>query len=452
MSKSALSHIEETVATAVKSVFSSTTPSFVIAVSGGVDSLGLLHVFHRLDIPAIVAHVNYQKRGKASDKDARLVAKMSQEWGFKYKILEADPKEAQGQNFQQWARNVRYRFFRNLVAKYDADGIAMAHHKDDQVETILQKLFRGAGMASWSGMEVWDGELFRPLLDISRQQIEQYAEENNILYRTDESNLENDFARNFLRNKWTEKLSEFFPGWESNVLRMGEEAENYQSALQWITQQITDQKKIDKQAFDKLESGLQRALILHLFKEHEPGIYITKQNLKRVEELPDLQTGKKIQITADYSIVCDREHYILVEKGGKDFEAKELQRDQLKASVISIGEVELAVEPYENPDFQKELYLDTDKILWPITVRSWNSGDQLQPLGMSGHQTVADHLTNRKVSAAYKEKVLVIESFEETICALIFPPIKNQSPLGTISELVKCDENTKYCLRIKYLA
>ncbi|MEL7835173.1 tRNA lysidine(34) synthetase TilS [Fodinibius sp. Rm-B-1B1-1] len=452
MSKSALSHIEQTVSETVKSNFTSSTPSFVIAVSGGVDSMGLLYTFYRLDISALVAHVNYQKRGKASDKDAQLVAKASQQWGFEYEIFEADPEEAQGQNFQQWARDVRYHFFRDLVAQHDADGIALAHHKDDQVETILQKLFRGAGMSSWSGMDVWDGELFRPLLPISRQQIEQYASQHEIPFRTDQSNLETHFARNFLRNEWTVKLSEFFPGWEENILRMGEEAENYHSALQCITQQITDQQTINKQAFDELEFGLQRALILHLLKEYEPGIYVTQQNLKRVKELPDLQTGKKIQITADYSIVRDREYYILRENENSSLEAQELYREELKASPISIGEIEFSVERYKNPAFEKVLYLDADKISWPVTVRPWNSGDRFQPLGMSGHQTVADHLTNRKVSAAYKDEVLVIESFEETICALIFPPIKNKSSSGTISELVKCDENTKYCLRIKYLA
>ena len=452
MSKSALSHIEEIVDEAVESHFASSSPVFVIAVSGGVDSMCLLRIFYHLDITAVVAHVNYQKRGRASDKDARLVAKISQQWGFEYELLEADPKEAQGQNFQQWARNIRYRFFRDLVSEYDANGIALAHHENDQVETILQKLFRGAGMASWSGMDIWDGELFRPLLEVSRQLIEEYAEKNNIPYRTDKSNLKNHFARNFLRNEWTEKLSEFFPGWKDNVLRMGDEAKNYRTAIEWISQQITDQNRINKQAFDELEPGLQRALVLYLLKEKKPDIYVSQQNLYQIEELSHLQTGKEIEITADYSIIRDRNFYILSEKERKGFEAQEFNRYDLQASPVSIAGMELLVESYQNPAFNEALYLDADKIAWPVKVRTWKAGDRLQPLGMSGHQKVADHLTNRKVSAVHKDDVLVIESFEETICALIFPPIKNQSSLGTISEQVKCDSDTEYCLRIKYLA
>jgi tRNA(Ile)-lysidine synthase len=179
-------------------------------------------------------------------------------------------------------------------------------------------------------------------------------------------------------------------------------------------------------------------------------MYVTQQNLERVKELPDLQTGKAIQISSDYSIIRDRDFYIIKEKGGQSFEAQKVIRDELNRAPIKLGEVELAVEPYTNPDFEEGLYLDVDKINWPVTVRKWKTGDRFQPLGMSGHQTVADHLTNRKVNAAHKEDVLVIESFEETICALIFPPIKNQSSPGTISELAKCDNSTKYCLRIKY--
>ena len=444
--------IEQIVKEATESIFADSTPAFIVAVSGGVDSMVLLHIFKCLDITGVVAHVNYQKRGQASDKDAELVEKKAEEWGFECELIEVDAEEAQGQNFQQWAREVRYGFFRDLVAKHNTEGIALAHHRNDQVETILQKVFRGAGMPGWSGMDVWDGELFRPLLPVTRELIEEYGQKHKIPFRTDESNLENHFARNFLRNEWTEKLTEFYPGWEANVLRMGEEAENYRSALQWIAQQITDQNRIHKQDFDRLKPGLKRALVLHLLKEQNPGIYVTQENLHRVDELPDVQTGKKIQITSDYSIIRDREYYILMEKEKEDFEDQKLTRDDLQASAMIINEIEFSVDPYKNPDFKEGLFLDADKMSWPVTVRRWSAGDQIRPLGMSGHQNVADHLTNRKVSAAYKEDVLVIESFEETICALIFPPIKNQSSPGTISELVKCGKSTKYCLRIKYLA
>jgi tRNA(Ile)-lysidine synthase len=449
MSRSNLSLIEQSVRESIDSAFDTTVPLLIIAVSGGVDSMSLLHSLYRLNISGIVAHVNYHKRGKASDKDAKLVAEKAKEWGFEFELKDVDPKEAQGENFQQWARDVRYRFFRDLVESYDADGIVLAHHRDDQVETILQKLFRGAGMASWSGMDIWDGALFRPLLSVSGQKIEQYAEQKGIPYRIDESNLENNFARNFLRNQWTENLQKFFPGWQDNILRVAEEAQNYEDALEWIADQILDSTGLKKQAFDELESGLQRALILHLVKKQEPDIQISQRNLNRVSELKKLQTGKKIGLTSEISIVRDRDHYVVTKSDEDTFRPQTLTRIRLKNSEVEVGSQVVTVEQLANPDLTRALFMDADKISWPVTVRQWKEGDRLQPLGMQGHQTVAEHLTNRKVSAADKEKVLVIESFEETICALIFPPIKNQSPRGTISEQVKCDAETKWYLIIK---
>ncbi|PAU93050.1 tRNA lysidine(34) synthetase TilS [Aliifodinibius salipaludis] len=449
MSRSNLSQIEQAVKESTDSIFDSSISALIIAVSGGVDSMSLLYSLYRLHIPGIIAHVNYQKRGEASDKDAELVAEKAGEWGFQFELKKANPGEAREQNFQQWAREVRYRFFRDLAEQYNADGIVLAHHKDDQIETVLQKLFRGAGMVSWNGMDVWDGELFRPLLSVSRQQIEQYAEQREIPYRTDESNLENDFARNFLRNEWTKGLSEFFPGWEENILSVGEYAQNYENALEWIANRVSDDNGLNKQAFDKLEPGLQRAMVLYLIKKEEPGIQISQQNLHRVSELKKLQTGKRIGITREFSIIRDREYYMITRSQNGTFKPRTFTRSDLENSTVEIGNNVLTLEQFSDPDLSKALFIDADKISWPITLRQWKEGDRLQPLGMKGHQSVAEHLTNRKVNAADKEKALIIESFEETICALIFPPIKNQSSSGTISEQVKCDSETKFCLSIK---
>ncbi|WP_445666666.1 tRNA lysidine(34) synthetase TilS [Fodinibius sp. AD559] len=449
MSRSNSLPIEQAVKESIDSTFDSTAPVLIIAVSGGIDSMSLLHSLYRFNISGIVAHVNYQKRGEASDKDAELVAEQAEKWGFEFELKKANLNEARGQNFQRWARDVRYRFFRDLAEEYDADGIALAHHRDDQVETILQKLLRGAGMVSWSSMDVWDGELFRPLLPISREQIEQYAEQKEIPYRIDKSNLENDFARNFLRNEWTDRLSEFFPGWEENILSVGDEAQNYEDALEWIVNRISDKDGLNKQAFDDLDPGLQRSLVLYLIKKQKPGIQISQQNLHRVSELKKLQTGKKIGITSEFSIVRDREYYVITRSGENTFKPQTFTRSKLGNFKVEVGDHMLTVEQFGEPDLSKALFMDADKISWPITIRQWEEGDRLQPLGMQGHQTVAEHLTNRKVSAADKQKALVIESFEETICALIFPPIKNQSSPGTISEQVKCDSETKYCLTIK---
>jgi tRNA(Ile)-lysidine synthase len=453
MSRSELSPIEQSVDYHLDRHFGSKSfPSFIIAVSGGMDSMALLHAFYQLDVSALVSHVNYQKRGAASDKDAELVEQMAFEWGFECHTVEADPTAGQGQNFQQWARDLRYRVFAGLMEEYNADGIAVAHHEDDQVETILQKVFRGAGLASWSGMDIWDGQLFRPLLDCSGADIKAYVEDQAIPYRTDESNLENDFARNFLRNEWLEKLNNFFPGWKENVLRMRREAETYQQALSFLGDELRNKRRaIDRDAFHSLTPDLQKSLVLNLLKETKPGLQISKESLERIAELADLQTGREIELAPQVSILRDRDNYVISMSDINTFEPLTLDRDAVDASK-ELDAIKLSINDYQNPDFEHTLYLDADKLSWPVTVRRWQAGDQFQPLGMKGHQNVSDHLTNRKISASRKKEALVIESFDKTICAIIFPPIQNQSPPGTISDQCKCTADTQECLEIRHIS
>lgn len=410
----------------------------------------LLYLFHQFDVEALAVHINYGKRGKESDKDAELVEEMAFQWGFDCHSLKLDYAEAGGNNFQQWARQERYRVFRRLADEHEADGIALAHHRDDQVETILQKQFRGSGLESWSAMQLWDGELFRPLLPASREQIEDYCEKKAVPYRTDASNLDSDFARNYLRNEWLAELEEHFPGWKENVLRISEQAGLFGKALDWIGSQLTDGKdRISRWRLLALEAGLRKSLILHKLRRIRPGIEVGRKALNQLDKLEELQTGKRVQLTGDLSLMRDREYFKMVYERQDALNLMKIELEELGENPFTINGLHFEVSDFAEPDYDEGLYLDADKIAWPLALRRWKDGDSFRPLGMEGHQKVADHLANRKVSAAHKNEALVAESFEETICAVIFPPIENQTPPGTISEKVKCDETTRQCLTIK---
>jgi len=445
MSKSDFSLIELTVKKNIEQSFEQPSPHFIIGVSGGMDSMCLLYIFKRLGLSALVSHVNYQKRGASSDEDEELVQQIAFEWGFECHSVRVSPDEAECQNFQQWARNFRYNIFNQLALEHDAEAIAVAHHEDDQIETILQKIFRGAGLVSWTAMDIWDGTVFRPFLNISRAQIKSYAEENAIPYRLDQSNLESDFARNFLRNEWLRQLSDFFPGWKQNVLRVNQQAGDFEQAIEWIADRITGEQGIDRKAFHSLKAGVQKTLVLYLLKQKQPGLQISQDSLNQLDTLGDLQTGKEIQLTDDFSVVRDRNNYVISEGDNADVASAIIDRDQLESSVLKVKNIQLSLEVFKDPNYEGALFLDPRKINWPLTLRCWRAGDRFQPFGMEGHQLVSDHLTNRKVSAAHKKQALVIESFDKSICAVIFPPIKNQIPPGTISEQAKCDPQTKYC-------
>lgn len=450
MSKSASLQIEEKVSRHLKEHFEVSASRFVIAVSGGPDSMALLYILHKLEVDALVAHINYGKRGEASDNDAELVEQMAYEWGFDCHSVKVDSEETDSQNFQQWARKVRYDVFRSLADEYNADGIALAHHEDDQVETIMQKLFRGAGLESWSAMSIWNGELFRPFLETGREEILAYCEQHAVPYRIDESNLGSDFARNFLRNEWLERLDKHFPGWKENVKRIPGQAEIFSKALDWISDRITDDRdRLDRDMLISLEPELTRALILKKMKEIDPDIELARDALKEVDKLHELQTGKSIQLTGSYQILRDRGRFKIVYDRPDALKLLELKKDALEARPFSLNNLVFGIENYADPNFERALYLDADKLSWPLTLRNWKPGDAFQPLGMEGHQKVSDHLTNRKVSAAEKKSAMVIVSFDETICAVIFPPIENRRPPGTIAESVKCDHTTGRSLIIK---
>lgn len=451
MNKSDLSPIEDRVQKALQNHFPDhQSLRFIAGVSGGPDSMCMLYVFRKLKVDVLVVHINYGKRGKESDKDAELVEQMAFQWGFDCHSLSVNPEEAQGANFQQWARTVRYDIFRALAREHDADGIAVAHHQDDQIETILQKQFRGAGLASWSGMSIWEGEIFRPLLHTSRNEIEEYIGQENIPLRIDRSNLQTDFARNFLRNEWLTELESHFPGWRQNVLRIAEQAALFEEALEWISQRLTDdQDKIDRGGLLNVSPRLRKALVLYILKSKQSGIQIGTSTLDELENLDHLQTGKSIQLTENLSLMRDREHFKIVYQEPEAFQLIGLERDRLKSGPLMLNDIVFEITGFTEPDFDHHLYLDADKITWPLRLRRWKQGDRFQPFGMEGHQKISDHLTNRKISAAEKNKALVLESFEDTICAVIFPPTENRVPPGTISELVQCDANTRECLTIK---
>jgi tRNA(Ile)-lysidine synthase len=452
MSKYGLLPIEDIVQTQLNAYFPTFEyPVFVMGVSGGPDSMCLLHILHELGVDLFIVHVNYQKRGEASEKDAALVEKMANRFGYKCKIKTVDSGErAEGENFQQWARNIRYKAFDREAAEIQADGIITAHHQDDQIETILQKIFRGAGLASWSGMQPWDGRLFRPFLGVSRIDISAYCMEKSVDYRIDSSNLESDFARNFLRNEWLTNLEQHFPGWRKNVLRVSRQADVFGSSLRYILNQILDdQDRLKRSEFLRLEKKLQKSLLVHYLHRIDADEEVSRSALKGVNKLKNLQTGKSIQLSNNIELMRDREFFKILTNTDEADAIYTLREKDIKNSGILVNGLKFQIMPFKRPDFAQCLYLNLNEMAWPLRLRKWKQGDRFQPFGMEGRQSVADHLTNRKVSAAEKSDAFVLEASDKIICAVLFPVDEKRLPPGTISEKMRCRESNEQCLTIK---
>lgn len=423
----------------------------VIGVSGGADSMCLLYLLHRSDIETVVVHCNYQMRGKSSDQDQQLVEKICGLWGFDCVSLRLNPREAEGGNFQSWARDERYRIFREIKEKENATLILTAHHEDDQIETILQKMLRGSGIGSWKGMDLLDDDLFRPLLQVSKSEIMEFVQDFNIPYRIDSSNEESTYARNFIRNNWFPELNKLFPGWKENLLRIQNRAREFELMADHLIENLTEEdgKRIDREKLLNMDRLLWPVIIHRVLQKKDRDLEISRGFLLNLNDLEKLQTGKSIQISDQLSLIRDRSYFVIKEGDHIENSPESLIVDQIPENGFNINNLKFTIEPWEELILDKTLQLDYDKMDFPLRLRNWESGDQIRPLGMEGSQLISNHLTNQKVSAVEKKEAKVLASFDGTIYAVIFPSYLERSRLGTISETVKCGPKTKKTLIIR---
>src|SRR5699024_2758791 len=161
-------------------------------------------------------------------------------------------------------------------------------------------------------------------------------------------------------------------------------------------------------------------VILFLLKQRKPDIHVSRHSLDRLKTADQLQTGKRIQLTGQFSLMRDRSHYQIIENQSDSFSEAILSKKKMDPPGYTTAGLSFALSPCDFSRDENSLCLDLAKMSWPVTLRRWRDGDRFQPLGMRGRQLVSDHLTNRKVGAAEKQNVLVVDSFEETICAVIF--------------------------------
>jgi tRNA(Ile)-lysidine synthase len=425
------------------------TNRMVAGISGGPDSMCLLYILHRLNFPVLAVHCNYGLRGDASEQDQQLVEEMCSLWGIDCVTVRFDYNEFNQKNFQAWARDRRYQVFNDLMLENKYDFIVTAHHRDDQIETILQKVLRGAGLSAWKGMDVLDGNLFRPLLTVKKSEIMQFLHDFNVPYRIDSSNEESTYARNFIRNHWFPDLNKLFPGWKNNLLEIPKRAKEFDKMTEYVSRQVLNKAgAIKRDHFLMLDENLRPVVLHSILKKKLPEIHISKTFLNNISGLETIQTGSSITITDHYSIIRDRDIFVITDNRSNAKNSIPITRQQIREGKNVAGfafKVEDLPELF-NPDM---LYLDMNKIVFPIRIRTWQAGDSFMPFGMKGTQLISDHLTNRKIPSSVKRSAQVIELSDRTICAVLFPIETGCDELGTISEIFRCTSSTKQTLTIQ---
>ncbi|MBS1681069.1 MAG: tRNA lysidine(34) synthetase TilS [Bacteroidetes bacterium] len=385
------------------------TDKILLAVSGGIDSMVMLRLFHDARFNVSVAHCNFKLRGTESDGDEEFVQHVCQKFSIPFFSKQFNTKEFAENNSwstQMAARELRYRWFDELSLQNNFSCVATAHHLNDSIETVLLNLVRGTGMAGLDGIAPKNKKIIRPLLFATRSQIEIYARENKIEWREDSSNTSDDYQRNFVRHKITPLLKELNPSFENSFQNSIEKITGAVNLMgigiaQWNAKFRT--KKGEQINFSK-EGTDSAGLLWNLIKSFGFNL----DQCTRIIESIHGQSGKKF-FAEKFELVIDREH-LIISKIESEADEVLIERGQVGAS---LGEKKMKITEVDQIIFENNpsiALLDGDKLQFPLCWRTWKAGDYFHPLGMSHKKKLSDFFIDQKIPVSEKETITVLEA------------------------------------------
>lgn len=403
--------------------------SILVALSGGPDSVALLHLMHGLaekeGFRIAAAHLNYGLRGAESDGDEQFCIDLSRKLGVKL-YRKKVPQESKGSvNIQDWAREMRFKFFDQICAKHSFDFVALGHNSDDNVETILMNLFRGAGTFGLSGMAARAGKFIRPLLNFSRADILTYIGSNNFNYRTDSSNLKSKYTRNRVRLALLPQAESIFGlGSRGNILRAAEIHAEQQKFLRERAEKVfastSSTTPFGKIVFDlkrlRRYHSAERRLVMALAYERLTGSLRGFEYAASGRALSLLNAGKA---RSDFLA-----HLFCEVGGGKLYVYKKVKApavialkvpgtNDLEPFGITLRATVLEVKKVRKAQIGRggdSIYLDSDKIPASLRVRTPRAGDRFQPLGLEGTKKLSDFFVDRKIDRPLREETPLVIS------------------------------------------
>jgi tRNA(Ile)-lysidine synthase len=388
-----------------------------IAISGGKDSTVLAHLLHQLGVKFDLIHCNFNLRGAESDADQVFVEDLAKQLGCELYIESFETEklaQSSGVSIQMAARDLRYKAFDNIAANHDIKLVLIAHHLDDQLETFLINLGRGAGLHGLTGIRERNGIIARPLLIFNSSQINDFALENKIDWREDSSNSKTKYLRNQLRHEVIPLLHEALPhlkGNFSNTLNYLEGSElllDAEVARFRESGTKTNQGNLEI-SIEKLKATLKpEAYLFELLKEYN-------FNLPDALELLDAEHGKSIP-SGSRKLTKDRG--VLVLGTVVDWNPIYMEIDQSMEKLKLDGhQLEFKNTREDDPlkyvksaNSSNKILLDAAGLEYPLVLRNWQHGDRMQPYGMKGSKLISDLLTDCKIPSLEREKALVLTS------------------------------------------
>lgn len=396
------------------------TDKILLAVSGGLDSMVMLHLMRQAGYRLGVAHANFQLRGDESVADEVLVRDTCQRNHIPFFCRRFDtPAYAADRRIsvQMAARDLRYAYFGELLTAEGYDLVATGHHYTDVVESVLLNIIRGTGIDGFRGIAVKKGKIIRPMLFATRRMIESYALKEKIVWREDASNASDDYQRNFLRHQVIPRMEEMNPAFEQGFRQTHERLLGARALmLQYLEgfRRSALEVRNDRETLVNIrmvdESPSPAVLLWELIKEH--GFNFT-QCCNMVE---DHHPGT-IFHSDSHQVVVDRTHYIIERKQATGFVRRTIERGQSFAGetpfVLSLREV--ARENFHLKMDSSLGQLDADRLQFPLVWRKWEAGDYFVPLGMQQEKKLSDFLIDLKVPFNSKADLTVVQSGKDIV-------------------------------------
>ena len=388
-----------------------TNDLYLVALSGGADSVVLLSLLKEHGFNVHAAHCNFRLRGAESDRDEAFCVDLCRQLDVELHRVHFDTRtyaDLHKVSIEMAARELRYRWFEQLRQDIGAAGICVAHHRDDSVETVLLNLVRGTGLRGMTGIQPRNGYILRPLLCVSRTEIEAFLAERGQKYVTDSTNLEADVLRNKVRLQVLPLLCELNPAVSENIQRTAENLGEAQEVLDAILDNYKDSNVLELSELEKY--GSSEYIVFEWLKNY--GF-----NGSQVRQILNADSGGIVHSEQGFDVLKDRTR-LIVEKTDVTFQAHR--------SVISMPSKRIVV-PEEGTYIldenrkvrvrkcavyvSKDPYvatLDADKVAFPLTIRRVEKGDWMVPFGMKGRKLLSDLMTDLKMNVFEKRRQLVV--------------------------------------------
>jgi tRNA(Ile)-lysidine synthase len=418
---------------------------FLLAVSGGVDSVVLSHLFAHWKVNFSIAHCNFKLRGSESDDDEKFVKELSLKLDVPFYVNSFNTEKYAAENkvsIQMAARELRYEWFKKLLKEKKFNYLVTAHHRNDQVETFFINLLRGSGIEGLTGMHLLEKNIFRPLLPFGKDEIVIYAENHNIHWREDSSNLKNDYLRNKLRNEifpFFEKISPtFINTLYDNTDRLKEVNKIYKHYIEQHKELIKPNDFGHEINLQQVQDTLSPATVL--FELLRP-FHFNFSTVKKILGIQNITEGKKF-FSPSHRAVNHKGTLLITRITPEDMPYYTIEKNVAEIKEPLQLQFNYKHNPNEIINDKNIALLDLEKIQFPLILRKWYKGDSFFPLGMKGRKKLSDFFVDNKLSLVEKENIWVLAS-GDNILWIIGLRIDNR---------YKITPETKQCLKVELIS